>query len=310
LDNWRTTLVDQTTKRSTVYQALNLKAKVTEQGGNTIRIPLLVGLNDTVKFYSGYDLFDTTPQGGFAHAIFGWKQIAGTMSISGYERRVNNGPEAFISLVESKMKQLEMSFTRKFNEAFFDTAPIAKAFNSLPELIDETDPSRGPVGGLEVADQDYWKSNVNAGPIDLTTTAGLKALDNMANSLWVNGSVVDFEFTTQGNYEAYLALATEKLQLTNTLMADLGFRAASHGGAEIVFDPFVPAPGGSGGGYWYFVNSDYIEFVQHSQAWMTRLDTQRPYNQDAWTTPIISMGNLAISNRRAHGVIQNVDITP
>jgi hypothetical protein len=310
LDNWRRSLVDQTTKRSTVYKALESKSRVTEQGGNTIRVPLLTALNDTVKFYDGYDLFDTTPQGGFAHAIYSWKQLGGTMTISGKERRINNGPEAFVSLVTEKMKQLEMSFIRKFNEAFFDTAPATKNFASLPELISATNPARGPVGGLDATDQAYWQSVVNAGPVDLTTTAGLKALDNMANSLWVNGSVVDFEFTTQGNFEAYMALATEKLQLTNTAMADLGFRAVSHGGAEIVFDPFVPAPGGSGGGYWYMINSEFIEFVQHSQAWMTRLDTQRPYNQDAWVTPIICMGNLAISNRRAHGVITNVDITP
>jgi hypothetical protein len=302
-DNWRTDLVDQTVKKSSVLAALETKTKVVEQGGNTIRQPVMFALNDTVKFYSGYDLFDTTPQGGLGYIEFPWKQIGGTVTISGEERRKNNGPEAFIDLVNTKFKQLEASFIRKFNEALFNTAPGAKDFNSLIELVGNTNPARGNLGGIDTADTEWWESIVETGPVDLTTTAGVKMLNNVANRLWVNGSMPDFEFTTQANYEAYEALATEKIRFTDTKMADLGFQAIAHKTAEVVFDPFVPAPGGSGGGFWYFINSEFIEFVQHSQAWLTRLDTQRPYNQDAWTTPVIAMGNLVTSMRRAHAVI-------
>jgi hypothetical protein len=310
LDTWRPKLMDQTIKKSSVLAALESKAKITVQGGNTIRQPLMYALNDTVKFYDGYDLFDTTPQGGIGNAIYPWKQLGGTVTISGKERRINNGPEAFIDLVNTKFQQLEASFIRKFNEALFDTAPTAKAFNSLVELVGNADPSRGALGGIDAATETWWQSIVESGPVDLTTTAGVKQLNNVANRLWVNGSMPDFEFTTQANFEAYEALATEKIRFTDTKMGDLGFQAIAHKTAEVIFDPFVPAPGGSGGGYWYFVNTDFIEFVRHSQAWMTRLDTQRPYNQDAWTTPVICMGNLVTGMRRAHAVITNVDVTP
>ena len=308
LDNWRSTLADQTVKKSSILAALESKAKVTVQGGNSIKQPLLYALNDTVKFYNGYDLFDTPPQGGIGHAVFGWKLIAGTVTISGRERRINNGPEAFIDLLQTKFKQLEASFVRKFNEALFATAPGANDFNSLLEVVGNTNPARGNFGGIDATTETWWQSIVEPGPVDLTTTAGVKQLNNVANRLWVNGSMPDFEFTTQANYEAYEALATEKIRYTDTKMADLGFQAIAHKTAEVIFDPFVPAPGGSGGGYWYFVNSDYLEFVRHSQAWMTRLDTQRPYNQDAWTTPIICMGNLVSSMRRAHAVVTNVTV--
>lgn len=307
-DNWRTTLADQTVKKSSILASLESKSKVTLQGGNTIKQPLLYALNDTVKFYDGYDLFDTTPQGGIGHAIYPWKQVAGTVTISGKERRINNGPEAFINLLNTKFKQLEASFIRKFNEALFDAAPAAKAFNSLLEVVGNTNPARGNFGGIDATTETWWQSIVEPGPVDLTTTAGIKQLNNVANRLWVNGSMPDFEFTTQANYEAYEALATEKIRYTDTKMADLGFQAIAHKTAEVVFDPFVPAPVGSGGGYWYFVNSDFLEFVRHSQAWMTRLDTQRPYNQDAWTTPVICMGNLVSSMRRAHAVVTNVTV--
>lgn len=303
LDTWRPKLMDQTIKKSSVLASLESKSKITVQGGNNIKQPLMYALNDTVKFYDGYDLFDTTPQGGLGHAIFGWKQLGGTVTISGKERRINNGPEAFIDLVNTKFTQLEASFIRKFNEALFATAPAAKAFNSLVEVVGNTNPTRGNFGGIDAVTETWWQSIVEAGPVNLTTTAGVKQLNNVANRLWVNGSMPDFEFTTQANYEAYEALATEKIRYTDTKMGDLGFQAIAHKTAEVIFDPFVPAPGGSGGGYWYFVNTDFLEFVRHSQAWMTRLDTQRPYNQDAWTTPVICMGNLVSGMRRAHAVI-------
>lgn len=307
-DTWRKTLIDQTVKKSSVLAALELKAKVTEQGGNQIKAPLMYALNDTVKFYDGYDLFDTTPQGGLGHILFDWKQLGGTVTISGKERRINNGPAAFIDLLDTKFKQLEASFIRKMNEALFDAAPAAKAFNSLIEVVGNTNPARGNFGGVDATTETWWQSVVVPGPVDLTTTAGVKQLNNVANTLWVNGSMPDFEFTTQANYEAYEALATEKIRFTDTKMADLGFQAIAHKTAEVIFDPFVPAPGGSGGGYWYFINSEYLEFIRHSQAWMTRLDTQRPANQDAWTTPVICMGNLISGLRRAHAVVTNVTV--
>jgi hypothetical protein len=40
LDTWRPKLMDQTIKKSSVLAALESKAKITVQGGNTIRQPL------------------------------------------------------------------------------------------------------------------------------------------------------------------------------------------------------------------------------------------------------------------------------
>lgn len=305
-DKWRPTLQDMTIKRSSVLAALELKSKVVEKGGKTIRQRLMYALNDTVKSYDGYDLFDTTPQGGFGHAVYDWRQVNGTVTISGKEKRINSGPEAFADLLEDKFEQLRLSFTRKFNEYIFALTPGAKDPLSLPALIGDS----GIVGGIDssAGNQEWWRSQVIAGPVDLTTTAGLRSLDTMKNNLYVNGASPDFEFTTQANYEAYVALATEKIRFVNTKMADLGFEAVAHGGAEVVFDPFVPQPVDSGGGRWYFISTDALELRVHPDANFTRLDTQRPYNQDAWNTPVIWMGNLVTGNRRAHGVILSTTV--
>jgi hypothetical protein len=74
----------------------------------------------------------------------------------------------------------------------------------------------------------------------------------------------------------------------------------SHKTAEVLFEDDVPA------NKWYMINSKYLEFVQHSGAWMEMLPFVRPANQDAKTALVISMGQLVTDVRRAHGRFDNV----
>lgn len=69
-DAVRPVLADQITVELPLLAYLNLKGRVTEDGGLTIRRPVLFAFNDTVGSYSGYDLIDTTPQDGFGYAEY------------------------------------------------------------------------------------------------------------------------------------------------------------------------------------------------------------------------------------------------
>jgi hypothetical protein len=305
LDKWRPKLVDMTVKRSSVLAALEMRSRIIEKGGKSLKIPFRYALNDTVKSYEGYDLFDTTPQGGFGHAVFDWRQVVGTVTIDGKTLRVNSGPEAMLDLMEEKMTQLEDSFARKFNEYLFALTPGAKDPLSLPVLVDDT----GTLGGVDSSTETWWKSVVVPGPVDLTTMAGVRTLSNVENTLSVNGATArKFHFTTQANYEAYEALNPPLIRYEGERVADLGFKSLAYKDSEIIFDPFVPQPGGSGGGYWYIITPESLEFRVHPDANFEKLDTQRPYNQDAYNTPVIWMGNLAINNRRVNGVIKSTTV--
>jgi hypothetical protein len=66
----RATLADQVTKETPLLAALSTKSRVTEDGGLTIRRPVMFDLNDTVGSYQGYDLIDVTPQDGFGYAEY------------------------------------------------------------------------------------------------------------------------------------------------------------------------------------------------------------------------------------------------
>lgn len=296
-------LADNITNDLPLLAFLNGKSKVSVDGGLAIRRPVMFALNGTVGSYSGYDVIDTTAQGGFGYAEYSWKQLAGSITISGEELRKNSGAPAIISLMASKMEQLKLSVEDVFNVMLHadGTGNSAKDFLGLKAIVKAT----GVLGGIDPSDQAWWKSKVVATDTDLTVAAGIKKLNNVFNSLSVNKSKPDIELTTQLNFEAYEALATEKVRYTSVKMADLGFEALAHKTAEVVFDADCPndANDGGDGGYWYFLNSNHLEFVQHSSAWLSMTDFVRPYNQDAKTALILCMGNLITDNRRAHGVL-------
>lgn len=204
------------------------------------------------------------------------------------------GQSQIIALIRSKFMQLEESLSDKLHQMLWATSVGngGKDFLSIPVIVSDT----GILGGIDPSTETWWKSKTVA-TVNLTTVAGVKVLNNVYNSLVDNLSKIDLEFTDQGNFEAYEALAVPSIRFNNTKMADLGFESIAHKGADLVFDSRCPT------GKWYFLNSDHIEFVKHSARWMKRREGQKPPNQDATSFLTLSAGQLATDQRRAHGVI-------
>jgi hypothetical protein len=294
----RATLADQITTATPLLAALNSKAKVTEDGGLTIRRPVLFELNDTVGSYDGYDPIDVTPQDGFGYAEYSWKQYSGSVTIDGKTEALNEGSARIIAILEAKMEQLRLSSTQAMNTMLWGdgTGNGSKDFLGLQAIIGAT----GTLGGIDSSTETWWQSEVVSGAISLSTTAGIKTLNSILNSLKLVNSKPDFEFTTQANFESYEALAVPNIRFQDLRMAELGFEAVSHKGAEVMFEDNVPT------NYWYFINSDHLEFVQKDNRWMKLLGFRSPVNQDAKTTLVVSMGNLITDVRRAHGVATSV----
>jgi hypothetical protein len=304
-DKVRPRLTDNITTKVALTAFLDMKSQVREDGGITIRRPLIFELNDTVGSYSGYDLLDTTPQDGLGYAEYQWRQYAGSVTISSEEILKNSGVSQIINLLTAKFEQLELSFRQDLNRMLWSdgTGNGGKDFLGLGAIVDDT----VILGGIDPATETWWQSAVVGGPVPLHTD--IKGLNSMVNGLAVNNSKPDGEFTTQANFEQYENLAAPNIRFTTTRMAELGFESVQHKGAEVVFDPDVPTGGGGDdGGYWYFVNSKNLEFVHHSACWMKRTEFIRPYNQDAKTMLVLSMGQLITDCRRAHGLIKSTDL--
>jgi len=308
-DKVKPVLVDQITSDMPLLAWLNLKTRVTEDGGLTIRRPVLFAFNDTVGSYSGYDLIDTTPQDGFGYAEYPWKQYAGSVTISGRDERLNAGSSRIINLLQAKVEQLRVSVEDDLSAMLWADVTTegnsGKDFLSVPAIVGDGI-TAGATGKTTLAGIDndadgqvWWRSQVRDG-IDLTTLDGVRGLGTVRNNLRIAKSKPDLLIGDQAAYEAYEALAAPNIRFQVTSMAELGFDSVAFKGAEFVFDDDAPAD------EVYFLNSNHLEFVKHRDAWAKMGDFKSPVNQDAKTALVLFMGELITDCRRAHGRIINV----
>lgn len=297
LDQVRPVLADQISNENVLTAYLNSKGRITLDGGSVIRRPLLFAFNDTVSSYSGYDLIDTTPQEGMGWAEYIWKQQSGSVVISGEELKKNSGAKQLINLLQAKVDQLKMSVADDFNAQFWATSVgnSGKDFNSIPVLVK----SSGTVGNVDPNTYTWWVSPVDSA-VDMTDFAGVDDMGAMLNTLRINRSKADIIATTQSVYQAYESLAVPSMRFASNALADLGFESIMYRGVPVVFDPDCPS------GTAYFLNSDRLELVQHSDSWLSLTEFQRPFNQDAKVALILSMGELLTDSRRSHGYFSSV----
>src|SRR5262245_48482818 len=111
-----------------------------ENGGKRIDEPLIYATNKTVKAYKGYDRLDVTPTEELTTAQFSWRQIAGTISLSGLEDLQNSGEQQVFNLLKAKIKIADMSLRQFFAEkllAATSTKDVTRDFLGLDELVED-----------------------------------------------------------------------------------------------------------------------------------------------------------------------------
>lgn len=290
LANYRRELEDN------VFSARPLTAWLTKRGnirmirgGAKIVTPLIYGINETAKSYSGYDEIDTTEQEGITAAEYPWKQFAATVAISGIEEAMNNGDEEVIDLLEAKIMQAEETIAEKFDLMFMldGTGNTGRDWFGLGLLVGNT----GVVGGIDSATETWWRSYVEATAGALTVADLTKTYNTVSRG----NDHPDLILTTQVLFEKYESLLQPQMRYTDTEVGDAGFQNLLFKGATMMFDANVPT------GIVYVLNSKYIKLVGHSDRWFTPTPFVRPNDVDARFSQILCYGNLTITNRARHG---------
>ena len=302
LANYRTTLEDNIFKSDPVYAKLKEQGSIRKiGGGESIVIPLMYGKNSTIAGYSGYGIIDTTPQDGITSAKFSWKQVAGSITISGKEARQNSSKEQLINLLKSKVNQAELSFKDYFAQKLFGTAPSDTGTDphSLATLCATT----GTVGGIAKGSYSWWQSQ--SGTAASFAANGLAEMRNIYNDCSQQSATdaPNLIITTQEAFEAYEGLLQPQERLNSTAMADGGFKALLFKGVPIVWAPYTTGHGAIAASKMYFLNTKYLELVVHSDADMKTTEFVEPENQDAKVAKMIWMGELTISNAQKQGIL-------
>ena len=332
---YRKTLYDNIFKDSAFLSYLRMSDAVIKQnGGERIAIPLMYGDNSTVKTHGGYSVIDTTPQDGLTTAFYEWAEVAGSISISRKEERQNSGEGRLINLLESKIKQAEMTMREFLNsELILGTVSGATFVQSqAPDgsyginplgyfcrQVKSTDPTTNSVGNISSSSYSWWRTvTADIGAVggftgddfslNVTTYAGLEvALKRFYNYLSRgSGGSPDLFVMDQVSFETYENALGTKMRYSNTKMGDMGFDTVKLRGATCIWDEVVPdiytGTAAITVGTCFGLNTNFYKLVIDSETDIITTPFVEPENQTAKTAKILFMGNATVSNMRKIGV--------
>ena len=314
LKNYRSTMADNITLQIALLAKLKeLGFMREEEGGTSIVEPLMIAENSTVSSYSGYDIIDTTPQTGMTAAEFNWKQVAGSVSISGFQEFVNSGSKTkIIHLLGKKIEQLEISMRQRINNMLMldGTGNGGKDITGLSLLV-EDGAAWSTVGGIDSNANTYWRNQYidNAGSWAATGLDNLRTLINNCSrgALDENSGLI---VSTQGLYEAYEKSAVVNLMIQNTKMAELGFTHQVYKGIPWIWDSQVPTAldGTASTHHCWVLMAKYLNWVVGKGRNYITTPFQKPENQEAKVAQQILYGQLTTSNRARQGVLDGVTL--
>lgn len=284
-------------------------------GGRIIYEELMYEDSATVNAnsYSGYELLNIGVNSPISAAQFDIKQYSAAVTMSGLEMLQNAGEEAFIDLMESRIKIAEANLMNRIAADLYGdgTGNAGKNITGLQAAISAT-PSSGTYGGIDRATWAFWRNvAVDASTLAITpSSTTIQGLMNRVIVQQVRGTdrpdliVFDSNF-----YRHYL----ESLQANQRFMdekgsAGAGFTSLKYYGAGGSCD--VVLDGGIGGNCptdtGYFINTKYLHWRPHSARNFVAIGGDRQsVNQDAVVRHIGWAGNLTCSGAQFQGVLTN-----
>lgn len=281
-----------------------------EDGGLTIVAPLDYAQNSTYQRYSGYDVLNVGASDVISAAEYQWRQIAINVVASGLELRTNSGGSRIINLVKARMKNAIRTYKNNFSSDVYSDGTLPNQIGGLQALV--ADNGLGTVGGIDSSAWTFWRSIVQSAAAPLQGGGAIvpsaTTIESLMLPLWlalVRGDDAPDLIVSDNNYftfyeQSQLSLKRYTSDGNSSGKASGGFVSLKYKNADVIFD------GGSGipTNHMYFLNTNYLELVVHSDADLAVMEEMKPYNQDAAVVPILWMGNLVCSNRNLQGLIK------
>lgn len=273
--------------------------KITEDGGESILVPLMYGKNTTVRSYEGYEVLDTTPQEGLTAAKYPWKQVAGSISISRKEERQNSGKSKMINLLDSKVQQAEISMRDELNRMLFSDGQGngAKDLFGLDLIVEDgTAGGWGSLGGINRSDDlNAWWRNQWIGAVGSFALSGQAKMTSLYNLCSRGNEHPDFGVTTRDVFEFWETELVKNQRFNDSRVANDHFELLKFKGMTCGFDEQCPT------GTFFMLNSRYLAFVVDKETDLITTPFVRPENQDAKVAQILLMANLVASNCARQG---------
>tara|TARA_R100000963_G_scaffold1107_1_gene1065 strand:+ start:710 stop:1666 length:957 start_codon:yes stop_codon:yes gene_type:complete len=301
LAGYSKTMADNVTNNNALLRHIDRNGNKMPATGRTIVQELEYAVNSTTKWYSGYEVLDTSTSNVFTAAEFNYKQLAGNVVISGLEQVENSGPEQIFNLLKSRIRNLEKSLKNDMATALYadGTGTDSKELGGLQLLVPGT--VGNTVGGINSGTYTFWANQVYDFSTE-TVTPSATTIQTAMNTLWlacIRGADRPNVIVADSVYFGYYWASLQTNQrFTSDESASAGFMNLMFMDAPVYYDDQCPAS------KMYFLNTDYL-FLRYAEGReFVPLGEKASVNQDALVMPVAWAGNLTVSNRARQGVIQ------
>ncbi len=261
LAGYSKTLADNVTNGNALLRHIDEKGNKQIATGRTIVQELEYATNSTAKWYSGYEVLDTSTSNTFTAAEFNYKQLAGNVVISGLEQVENSGKEAIFNLLKSRVRNLEKTLKNTMATGLYadGTGTDGKELGGLQLLVPGT--VGNTVGGINSTTYSFWQNQV----YDFSTesaTPGATTIQTAMNTLWlstVRGADHPDVIVAASNYfQFYWSSLQTNQRFTSDDNASAGFMNLMFMDAPVYYDDQCPTS------KMYMLNSDYL-FLRPAQ---------------------------------------------
>ena len=301
LAGYSKTMADNVTNNNALLRHIDQNGNKSPATGRTIVQELEYAVNSTTKWYSGYEVLDTSTSNVFTAAEFNYKQLAGNVVISGLEQVENSGPEQIFNLLKSRIRNLEKSLKNDMATALYadGTGTDSKELGGLQLLVPGT--VGNTVGGINSGTYTFWANQVYDFSTE-TVPPSATTIQTAMNTLWlacIRGADRPNVIVADSVYFGYYWASLQTNQrFTSDESASAGFMNLMFMDAPVYYDDQCPAS------KMYFLNTDYL-FLRYAEGReFVPLGEKASVNQDALVMPVAWAGNLTVSNRARQGVIQ------
>ncbi len=302
-------IADNVSKHNALYRKMKQGGRTrTESGGYSIVAMLEYAMNGTYQRYSGADVLNVAQSDVFSAAEYSWRNIALNVTSTGSEIRANSGPQRIANLAKSRIQNAIHTFANNFSTDMYSDGSLPNQIDGLQKLV--ADAGTGTVGGIDSSTFTFWQNVVQSaaaplqggGAITPSATAGI--MESLMLPLFMRltrgADAPNLIVASDDYYTFYENGQVSIKRYVDGDSADGGFMAVLYKGVPVFFDGVSGMPAS----HMYFLNTQYLELVVHSEANLTVLEDAKPYNQDAVVVPILWQGNMVTSNRSLQGVLK------
>jgi hypothetical protein len=160
LDNIDDQLIDNASENDAFFYWIMHNGLVDEEdGGLTIRKPVLHDVNNTIESYYPGEHYNTERPTGFREVKYQWGFVGGSIVIDGPTKFMNQGKHGIINIVDGYIMQFEISFSQYMTLMLLGdgTGNFGADLVGIDLLIEEGT-AWSEVGGIDSDVYDFWRN--------------------------------------------------------------------------------------------------------------------------------------------------------